>query len=78
MQLSFTNKAGNDVFDLGEALYGFLLRYGEEFDYAGGETGDGGMGKQTLDGAKAKSAAAGMQLQVAVMALIGRVEGYRK
>ncbi|KAI8469643.1 MAG: hypothetical protein J3K34DRAFT_522009 [Monoraphidium minutum] len=28
-------KAGNDVFDLGEALYGFLLRYGEEFDYAG-------------------------------------------
>ncbi|GBF99928.1 poly(a) polymerase [Raphidocelis subcapitata] len=28
-------KAGNDVFDLGEALYSFLLRYGEEFDYAG-------------------------------------------
>lgn len=30
-------KAGHDVFDLGEALYGFLLRYGEEFDYNGGE-----------------------------------------
>ncbi|KIY94997.1 poly(a) polymerase [Monoraphidium neglectum] len=26
-------KAGNDVFDLGEALYSFLVRYGEEFDY---------------------------------------------
>ncbi len=24
------------MFDLGEALYGFLLRYGEEFDYHGG------------------------------------------
>ncbi|MEW5307286.1 MAG: hypothetical protein WDW36_009693 [Sanguina aurantia] len=27
-------KAGRDVFDLGETLYAFLLRYGEEFDYA--------------------------------------------
>ena len=26
-------RAGSDIFDLGEALYGFLLRYGEEFDY---------------------------------------------
>ena len=32
-------KAGRDVFDLGEALYGFLLRYGEEFDYGGGARG---------------------------------------
>ena len=30
-------QAGNDVFDLGEALYGFLLRYAEEFDYGMGE-----------------------------------------
>jgi hypothetical protein len=29
-------QSGNDVFDLGEALYGFLLRYGEEFDYHSG------------------------------------------
>eukprot|EP00798_Chlamydomonas_sp_ICE-L_P005147 gene5147-34957_t len=26
-------KAGRDVFDLGEGLYGFLLRFGEEFNY---------------------------------------------
>jgi hypothetical protein len=29
-------QAGNDVFDLGEALYSFLVRYGEEFDYGAG------------------------------------------
>lgn len=23
---------GHDIFDLGETLYGFLLRYGDEFD----------------------------------------------
>lgn len=26
-------QAGRDIFDLGESLYAFLLRYGEEFDY---------------------------------------------
>lgn len=26
-------KDGRDIYDLGEALYGFLVRYGEEFDY---------------------------------------------
>ncbi|KAF5839343.1 hypothetical protein DUNSADRAFT_1027 [Dunaliella salina] len=26
-------KAGRDIYDLGESLYAFLLRYGEEFDY---------------------------------------------
>lgn len=26
-------QAGRDIYDLGEALYAFLLRYGEEFDY---------------------------------------------
>lgn len=25
-------QGGNDVFDLGEALYAFLLRYGDDFD----------------------------------------------
>lgn len=29
-----TPQAGRDIFDLGEALYAFLLRYGEEFDYS--------------------------------------------
>ncbi len=28
-----TPQAGRDVHDLGEALYGFFLRYSEEFDY---------------------------------------------
>jgi len=26
-------QAGRDIYDLGESLYAFLLRYGEEFDY---------------------------------------------
>lgn len=26
-------QAGRDIFDLGEVLYAFLLRYGEDFDY---------------------------------------------
>ncbi|KAJ9507932.1 hypothetical protein QJQ45_021174 [Haematococcus lacustris] len=26
-------KSGRDIFDLGETLYAFMLRYGEEFDY---------------------------------------------
>lgn len=26
-------KGGRDIFDLGESLYSFFLRYGEEFDY---------------------------------------------
>lgn len=26
-------QSGRDVFDLGETLYSFFLRYGEEFDY---------------------------------------------
>ena len=26
-------KCGRDIYDLGETLYSFLLRYGEEFDY---------------------------------------------
>jgi len=44
-------KAGNDVFDLGEALYGFLLRYGEDFDYVdGGCAGGGGGGAWEYEG----------------------------
>lgn len=27
-----TPQEGRDVYDLGEALYGFLVRFGEEFD----------------------------------------------
>lgn len=26
-------QSGHDIYDLGESLYGFLLRYGDEFDY---------------------------------------------
>lgn len=26
-------QSGNDIYDLGETLYTFLLRYGEEFNY---------------------------------------------
>lgn len=29
----FCTQAGRDIYDLGESLYAFLLRYGEEFDY---------------------------------------------